>query len=449
MAEIYLASQQTAEGLRPCVIKMMRPESLRDPRALKLFLGEARLASQLENPHIVRIFDRDRVDNYHFIAMEYVTGETLYHIIHQAVQEQRRVEPGEAAAMILQVCEGLSYAHELRDPHGQPLHIVHRDITPANLILTYSGQLKILDFGIALARNRSLEVPKGKALGKFGYMSPEQCRSESMDLRTDIFSLGVVFWELLTGRSLFAGGSLKDLVESIIRGEIEPPSRYNAAVSPLLDTAILRSLERRPGDRFQSCRELALAIEEAFVDGGLASCEDLTDMLVELFGKRRRRLVLKGDVGAELDLEAMLFDDLDAEPPEQPTRSKQPKPGLHLSRLTTILLLVVVAVLAVGAGTILSVKLFGHTPHREQTPTSSYGSLVVDSSPRSARVFVDGQDSGRDTPARLGGIRMHALHEIRISKDGFEDWTGRVRLDQEMRRIYAQLRAVKPGITAP
>ncbi len=443
MADIFVATRRLDEGRELCVIKMMIPSTLRNPRALKLFLGEARLAAQLDHPNIVRILDRDRVDDYYFIAMEYIPGETLYHIIHQAAHTGRRVTKAEAAATILQACDGLAYAHAMTDGGGRPLNIVHRDISPSNLILSYEGQVKILDFGIAAADTRRIKFPKGKAIGKYGYMSPEQCRGEDVDQRSDIFSLGVVFWELLTGASLFPGSDPQAIMASILSGDVSPPSSVRADVEPELERVVMGALSPNPKDRYQSARQMAQAIREVTFDDRMPGDDDLAAMLVDLFGKRRARLSRNGDVGRELELATLLFDDLDAEPPtrSEPSQEVRALPRSALSKTTITLLAVVMLLLAGALGFAAWVgrsapKDFVAGP-KKPPPT---GQVQVDSTPPGANILINGAELGMKTPATLEGLPIDQDLKFTLSKPGFTPWTGRVRLeDVSLRRINAIL----------
>lgn len=449
MADIFLARRRSGEGEELCVIKMMLPSSLRNPQALKLFLGEARLAAQLDHPNIVRIISLDRVDNYYFIAMEYVPGETLFGLVHQAAAVGKKVEALEAAAIIRQAAVGLASAHALCDPGGKPLNLVHRDVSPSNIILSYDGRVKILDFGIAAAETRTAGFPQGKALGKFSYMSPEQCMGEDLDRRSDIFSLGIVFWELLTGGALFGGRDKRVIVASILDGMIPTPSSCNPNIPPDIEEIVMKALRRRPRDRFQTAWEMAEAIERVCPD--MPSESDLSGMIERLFSKRRARLARTGDVGEELDLEKLLFDDLNAPLPsrgdERPKRS-----GTRLPRSTVVLLLIVIVVLAAAAGIVLlNKKQKRAVVHDSSGPVQGNGVIVVDSSPRGARISLDGRETGKITPGELSDLPLGVELEIGLYKRGFEPWHGKVLIEsKEARRINAMLKARKlRGRTGP
>ncbi len=442
MADIFLATRRVDGAEELCVIKMMIPLSLRNPRALRLFLGEARLAAQLEHANIVRILDRDRVDDYYFIAMEYIPGETLYHLIYQAAQVKRPIRPSEAAAIIVQACEGLAYAHSMSDPSGKPMNLVHRDISPSNLILSYQGQVKILDFGIAAADTRRLTFPKGKAVGKYGYMSPEQCRGADVDQRSDIFSMGVVFWELLTGASLFPGRDPKAILASIQAGGFPPPSEVQAEIPTAIDRVVLRALGLAPKERFADARAMGQAIREACIDTALPSQADLGQAMIELFGRRRAKLSSQGEVGEELELATLLFDDLEAQPPNRPRdQPRSVKRRSNLSRSTMALLVLAVVLIGSALGFAAWVKSDWHLPaDPAPIPRPSRGLVLVESTPSGARIRINGQDTNKVTPSILREYPLHRELRIELEHAGYEKWAGRVLLeDEELRRIHAML----------
>jgi serine/threonine protein kinase len=440
MADIFLAQRRTEQGEELCVIKMLLPTSVRNPRAWKLFLGEAHLAALLDHPNIVRIYDLDRVDNYYFISMEYVAGETLFGMLHQAAKNHRPLRPYEVAAIMRHTCTGLAYAHGMTDPAGKPLNLVHRDISPSNIMLSYDGQVKILDFGIAAAATRTAGFREGKALGKHAYMSPEQCQGADLDRRSDIFSLGIVFWELITGAALYPGRDPRSVMRTILSGEVHPPSLVNPDIPLALEQVILRALTLEPKDRYQTAHEMGEAIDEA-AQGRLAPEAELGGLLSELFGKRQGRLSKKGEVGDEVDLETLLFDDLEAQPPERTdeTRIKKwwkPSPGM------TALLVVILVLLAGAVGFWIATR--PTNPGAQNANPGGQGILLgtiqVDSSPRGARIILNGDDTGKQTPAVLSDVPVGNELKVELKRKGYEPWSGRVLLEsQEPRRINAVL----------
>jgi len=451
MADLFLASRRSAGGETLCVIKMMLPASLRNPRALKLFLGEARLAAMLQHPNIVRILELDRVDDYYFIAMEYVPGETFFHLIHQAAQVDRPLQALDVACLVRQACHGLAYAHAMTDPEGRPLNVVHRDISPSNLMLSYEGVVKLLDFGIAAADTRRAGFTSGIAIGKYGYMSPEQCRGHQVDRRSDIFSLGVVLWELLTGTSLFPGRNPQAIAAAIVSGDTPPPSAVRSDTPPGLERVVMQALAQSPRDRFQDANQMVQAIDEALVDepapldhAGLAS------LLRDRFGRRRARLARIGDVGQKIELATLLFDDLEAEPPAsaEDAAADRRRPRSVLSRPTRIVLGVSVVLLAAALIFAAWVAGLGAGPTARRAGSgpapATTGTLVIDSTPQGARIFIDGAAIGKRTPAEIAGIPLDRQIEIGLAKRGLPRWTGRVMLEEpKLRRVHAMLAA--PG----
>jgi len=440
MADIFLARRRTEQGEELCVIKMLLPTSVRNPRAWKLFLGEAHLAALLDHPNIVRIYDLDRVDNYYFISMEYVAGETLFGMLHAAAKNQRPLRPYEVATAIRHACNGLAYAHAMTDPAGKPLNLVHRDISPSNIMLSYDGEVKILDFGIAAAATRTAGFREGKALGKHAYMSPEQVQGHNLDRRSDIFSLGIVFWELATGAALFPGRDPRPVMQTILSGTITPPTSVNPEIPLALEQVILRSLSLEIKDRYQSAQEMGAAIEEA-AQGRLVTEAHLGALLSELYGKRHGRLSRKGEVGEELELETLLFDDLEAQPPERTveTRTKKwwkPSPGM------TALLAVILVLLAGAVVFWITTRPAEPGAHNADPAGENIllGIIQVDSSPRGARILLNGDNTGKKTPAVLSGVPVGAELKVELKRKGYEPWSGRVLLEsQEPRRINAVL----------
>jgi len=438
MADIFLATRPGQDGEQLFVVKMILPERLRDPQALKLFLGEARLAKMLRHPNIVQIVTLDRIDNYFYIAMEYVAGETLHAMLLRAAQRKLRISPRQCAAIVRQACQGLAYAHELTAPDGQPLKIVHRDISPSNMMLSYDGCVKLLDFGIAAARIRRAGFPQGKALGKRGYMSPEQCRGNDVDLRSDIFSLGVVFWELLAGGSLFSTLPAEQMSAAILSGQVERPSRYCPGLDTAIEEVVMKALQVDRQRRYQSALQMEAAILQAVPD--LPGEQELAQMLRELFSADQELRSRRGECGEPIDLETLLFDDLQAQPP--PRHPLQRPQAAFLSPFTKVFLLLVALLL----GAAMALLLWASTPDRTPAPAPGpavdnlLGTLQVDSSPRGADITIDGRATGKTTPATFTGLPLDRRLQITLSKDGFRTWTGTVMLENDIsRRMYTML----------
>ena len=265
MAEVFLAKKRGAEGTsKTVVVKRILPGFTTSRRFRSMFIDEAQLATRLNHPNVVQVYEfSNESDEGHILAMEYVEGCDLGHLMNAARHKGTRIPPWVAAWIAAEAAKGLHYAHEKRDDGGQPLDIVHRDVSPQNVLLSYEGVVKIADFGIASARLTGEE--EGVLKGKFGYMSPEQARAEKVDRRSDLYSLGVIFWECLTGRPLHGGLGGEALLDIVKSGQIEPPSTYVRELPMELETIALRLLAPRPEDRYGSGREVAAAVARAML----------------------------------------------------------------------------------------------------------------------------------------------------------------------------------------
>src|ERR1041385_1069912 len=224
-----------------------------------MFAEEAQLATRLNHPNIVQVYEfQDYGDEGQLLSMEYVEGPDLRRLQRAANAKKKRIPSYVSAYIVAEVAKGLHYAHERRDEGGKPIDIVHRDVSPQNILLSFDGGVKIADFGIATA-SLFREEP-GVLKGKTGYMSPEQARAEKVDRRTDIYSLGVVFHELLTGRPLHGGSEGQELLDAVRTGQVEPPSLYSEGVPPELEAIVMRALSRDKEERFQTARDFASAV---------------------------------------------------------------------------------------------------------------------------------------------------------------------------------------------
>jgi eukaryotic-like serine/threonine-protein kinase len=260
MAEIFLAASRGPEGFeKEVVIKRIRSALADDPSFVQMFIAEARVASKLNHANIVHIFDFDQHADSYYLAMEYVRGKSLAEMQRRTRERGMAFPPVLAAQVALEVARGLAYAHKMTD-HGQPLNLVHRDVTPHNVLISYDGSVKLTDFGIAKAGNRATTA--GMLKGKFAYMSPEQSRGEPVDARTDIFALGITLWELLTQGRLFDGDSDVAVLRAVQERLIESPARLNPGVDETLANICLHALERAPAARFQTAHEFERALQQ-------------------------------------------------------------------------------------------------------------------------------------------------------------------------------------------
>ncbi|MGI5864676.1 MAG: protein kinase domain-containing protein [Myxococcales bacterium] len=287
MAEVFLAQQKGLEGFEKLlVIKRILPHLADDEEFVTMFLNEARIAARFNHPNIVQIYDLGKEEDTYFIAMEFIHGEDLGRIMRKAWQARAWIPVPIALRIIASVCEGLYYAHSKTDEHGNPLKVVHRDISPQNIIVSFDGNVKVVDFGIARAADQVSTTRSGAIKGKYAYMSPEQASGKVVDHRSDIFAVGLVLFELLTGmRPLKRENDIMTLKAAV---ECRFPRCSEVAnVPPQIDPLVERALAKVADDRYQDARAFQMALENCMVEHRLnASTIHISEMMRELFGDR-------------------------------------------------------------------------------------------------------------------------------------------------------------------
>ena len=288
MAELYLARAVGIAGFeRYVVLKRIMADHARNHRFVTMFLDEARLAAQLHHPNIAQVYDIGRVSASYFFTMEYVHGENVRDILQRVAALKRQIPIEQTLTVIAGAAAGLHYAHEKRGADRRPLDIVHRDVSPSNLMVAYEGAVKLVDFGIAKASHRMTETRSGAVKGKVAYMSPEQCTGAPLDRRSDVFALGIVFYEMATMTRLFKHPTDFETMNHIVNGIIPPPSSRRPDLSRELDAVISKALAKRPDDRYQTGEEMLAAIEALAARERLSlSTMALGRYLRELFGER-------------------------------------------------------------------------------------------------------------------------------------------------------------------
>ena len=288
MAEILLVRGSTVTGVeRYCVLKRILPERASDSRLVQMFLDEARLATHLQHPNIASVYDVGMLDDSYFYTMEYVHGETVRSLLERALSLQRPLPLACVLTIIAGAAAGLHHAHERNTNDGRPLEIVHRDVSPSNVMVSYEGNVKLVDFGVAKASYREAKTTPGTVQGKIGYLSPEQCRGERVDRRSDLFSLGIVSWEMLTGARLYRRSSDFETMTAIT-DEIPPsPSTRRPEIPKAVDDIVLRLLRKSVPGRFQTAANVIEAIENASVRAGTTlSTAAVSRMMHDWYGPR-------------------------------------------------------------------------------------------------------------------------------------------------------------------
>jgi serine/threonine protein kinase len=264
MATVHLGRLVGPIGFsRTVAIKRLHDQFASDPEFVPGFLDEARLAARIRHPNVVPTLDVVATEGQLFLVMEYVPGESLSRLLRASVQKRAKVPPQIAVGIFVGALNGLHAAHEARNEKGEPLGIVHRDVSPQNILLSVDGVARVLDFGVAKASGRLQTTRAGQLKGKVAYMAPEQLRSEPVDRRTDIFAASIVLWETLTARRLFAGENEGAVLTSVLLGPIAAPSTIVPAIPAALDAIVLKGLQRDPKDRWGTAKEMANALEDA------------------------------------------------------------------------------------------------------------------------------------------------------------------------------------------
>jgi eukaryotic-like serine/threonine-protein kinase len=319
MAEVYRARPQLGPR-RLLAIKVMRPQLAREARFVDMFHREGKLALLLQNRCIVETLELGQHDGRHFITMEYIGGRDLTQVLRRCQETQQRIPVPHAVYIAARIAEGLHFAHTLIGPDGRPLNIVNRDVSPSNVRLSYDGDVKLLDFGIAQALVKfTSEI--GILKGKFSYMSPEQIRGMPLDARTDVFSAGIILHEMLTTEKLFRGDTEFALMEKVRKAEVPAPSDFNRRVTPELDAIALKALSRDVADRYQTAAQFAAALD-ALISGYRFDPKELRQFMRQLFRKEFAREV----EDAQMSLEASPGPPAVAMSPGRPAPIPSPPP---------------------------------------------------------------------------------------------------------------------------
>jgi serine/threonine-protein kinase len=305
MATLYLARRHGAAGFsRLVALKVVHPHLVEQSTFVDMFVDEARICAQISHPNVVHVEEFGETDGLHYLVMEYIDGCSVADLLRLFRREGRQLEPELAARLIMQVAAGLHAAHETLDQEGAALEIVHRDISPSNILLSVDGNAKLIDFGIAKARNRLSQTEAGVALkGKYKYIAPEQATRATVDRRSDIFSLGAVFWELLVGQPLFPDESHSALVDRLERTVVRRPSAVNPDALVILDSIVLAMLQHDPVDRPQTAAEVQRRIATALPSAANRDAAELGAIAIEVRDKRAARHSASGD---NLDHDASL-----------------------------------------------------------------------------------------------------------------------------------------------
>jgi len=415
MAELSLAVQVGVEGFtRVVALKRVLAANAASTPFVQMFLDEARLAARLDHPHIVRIYELGLEQGAYFMAMEYLPGEDLQHIAAMSAAAGAQVDPDIAAFIVQRAAEALHFAHELTDADGRPLDLVHRDVNPSNVLVTYQGHVKVVDFGIAKAATNTFETEVGMIKGKMGYLAPEQF-SDGMviDRRCDVFGLGIVLWELLAGTTLFRRESSGATLMAVRLGEVPSLRDQRPELDPQLEAIVIKALAREPSQRFQTAAELEEALDRYLRNRSFRpSDRDLGKWLEELGGTRKAELKKSIARGTNVTASFHELRRLGAATPQGVARTPmptalRPRPLWQVASFATAgLLLVAAAFAAMG------------DPLPSAGAALLTASVQIDSEPSGAFIFVAGEPTGKVTPATMAGFPSGPL-DVRLDKAGY------------------------------
>ncbi|MFL5320791.1 MAG: serine/threonine protein kinase [Myxococcaceae bacterium] len=289
MGEVYLAREKRAGGARACVVKKVLPSLIENRAFVGRFLDEAKVVTRLNHPNIASVYSMGEVEGQYYLAMEYVQGKTVSRFMHRLRTKRQVLPPGLILLIGERMCEGLAYAHDATDEHGAPLHLVHRDLSPANVCISYGGEVKIIDFGAAQSTLKEEKTAPRVVIGNLTYMSPEQARKQFVDRRADVYSTGVVLWELLAWHPLPQKGDPIERWRKAASPVWEPPSFHRPALPTSVNDVILKALRKDANERYPDAKALGDELKRLrrdFFPGVDDSA--LSTMLTEAFAKEKQ-----------------------------------------------------------------------------------------------------------------------------------------------------------------
>ncbi|MEM7448771.1 MAG: serine/threonine-protein kinase [Myxococcota bacterium] len=315
MAEVFVGEAVSVQGFKKrCAIKRVLPHLAQNKNFIGMFLDEARLGARLNHANIVSVFDIGSADNTYFIVMEYVEGSNLKSLMESIRKKGRHFPMKQAVYICMEACRGLSYAHELADDDGIALNLVHRDVSPPNILLSKRGEVKVTDFGLAKATTQLERTDPGVVKGKFSYLSPEAALGKEVDARADIFAMGIVLWEMLAGRRLFLGETDYQTVKLVQQANVPSIQKLNPEVDATFEEVLSKSLAQRPDHRYQSAREFGDALADyLFSHQKKVTSYDIANLVKENVGEEALALGNDQSIIDRLIQEELLrFTSLDA-----------------------------------------------------------------------------------------------------------------------------------------
>lgn len=298
MSQLYKAKITGVQGFEKLIaIKTILPHLSDERELITSFIDEAKLAALLHHQNIVQIYDFGNMEDTYFISMEYLFGQDLRYILRKSKEKELPLSLEFALYVASRICAGLDYAHNLKDFQGRPLSLIHRDISPQNIIVTHEGEVKIVDFGIAKAARRTTVTQVGMIKGKIAYMSPEQASGKTIDHRSDIFSTGILLYEMVTGKQMFTGADTLQVLAKVSKAEFEPPEVAQSGLPPKIYDILHKALRKDSEDRYPSCGEMLADLEECMFQLNMRpTTRGLSRYMKELF---REEIALEGEAMKE------------------------------------------------------------------------------------------------------------------------------------------------------
>ncbi len=464
MAEIFRATAFGVEGFtKEICIKRILPTLTSDETFVKMFIDEAKIAVSLHHANVVQVFDLGRIGEHYFIAMELVQGRDLLRIINECRKRKRRLPVHIALYILSQVCKGLDYAHRVKS-EGRKLGIIHRDVSPSNILVSWEGDVKVADFGIAKATRREQKTVTGTMKGKYGYMSPEQVRGDRIDHRSDIFAAGILLYESLVSRRLFKGPTDLQTLEMVREAKVPmTPSALNKKVPPEVDELVMKALSLHPEDRFQTAGEMHDALaDRLFATGKRVDSKVLSEFMKPLFAEEIKKEEAREKERKKLRNQspAVSVDDIAHAPvlSGPSTRPDIPMGTTPLPRRRRSALFVALtgtSIILTIAAIIVAIVWFTYTPPPPPSPspappviTEIPGVLFVDSQPHGATIVMDGHPTGKTTPATIKELDRKKSHLLALSMDGYRDWSKKIQFG-EVQKVEIQAQLVKIPKPAP
>ena len=444
MASVHLGRLQGEGGFaRIVAIKRLHPHLSQDPAFVSMFLDEARLVARIRHPNVVPTLDVVAAEGEMLLVMEYVPGESLARLAQAMASRGEPVPPRLAAAIVCGALHGLHAAHEAHDEHGAPLHIVHRDVSPQNILVGTDGIARLLDFGVAKARSRLSETRDGELKGKLAYMAPEQLHDRPLDRKTDVYAAGVVLWEVLTGQRFHGDASEASIVERVLYGTVAPPTSVIPSLPPAIDAVVLQALARDPDARHATARDMADAVEAVL---GIASMSDVSAWVHDVAGAelaRRAALVAQVESSATGSQRAITFDTQTAAADDTLAEGRPSHmgaaatdlasyPGGRIARLPRFAIAVTGAAMLVGSFFVVRSLAAGSSPVAQPLPEPAPPAALASSSPLPTLATSATAPPVNDVPETLapvastpatagsGSIKTRAAATVRRPKTGKE-----------------------------